>query len=81
MKPAGRKQRLEQGGNDAQAPMALQLNYVLAGQRARKGPPFRKKSKLAQKTSGAPFPYSSEHLYVGISSPKKFSRSHNGQNS
>lgn len=45
MKRAGRKQR----GNDAQAPMALQLNYVLAGQRAGMGSPFRKKSKLPQK--------------------------------
>lgn len=81
MKRAGRKQRLEQGGSGAQEPMALQPNYAVAGQRAGMGPHFRKKSKSAQKNSGTPFPFSSEDLYLRISSPKKFSRSRNGQNS
>lgn len=50
MKRAGRKWRLEQGGSNAQAPMALQPNYVLAGQRAGMGPPFRKNKNQLKKT-------------------------------
>lgn len=46
--------------------MALQPNYILAGQRAGMGPPFRKNQNQIKKISSVGFPFSSEALILGF---------------
>lgn len=61
--------------------MALQPNYILAEQRAGMGPPFRKNQNQIKKISSVAFRFSSEALYLGISSPKMLSKCHDGKDS
>lgn len=74
MKRAGRKQRLEQGAGRERCSGTNGVATQLCSGWAESwdGTSFRKKSSA---------PFSSEAFYLGISSPKKYSRSHNGKDS